>query len=240
MAKRRLAAFGAAALLAVGFGAAFLVSASAAEEHDAFCASCHTAPEQTYVDRARQATGGSQPYPDLASAHYGLSAVGGGFRCIACHRGDSTTPNRLATLTLGARDAFIFVTGRADPAIEKARANAPELLNAACVQCHARALLVAGFEDHFHNKLPAAYALWKAGGELTLPASDSSASTSPANSGTLTLYSTSVVCTDCHRAHVHVDGAELQQYLDIRATVYPACVTCHREAGHGPLELTAP
>ncbi len=236
MAKRRLAAFGAAALLAVAFGAAFLVSASAAEEHDAFCASCHTVPEQTYVDRARQASGGSQPYLDLASAHYGLSAVaGGGFRCIACHRGDSTLPNRLATLTLGARDTFIFVAGHADPAIEKAHANAPELLNAACVQCHARALLVAGFENHFHNKLPATYALWKAGGELTFPAN-----TSRANSGTLTLYSTSVVCTDCHRAHVHLDGAELQQYLDIRATVYPACTTCHCEAGHGPLELAAP
>ncbi len=93
MAKRRLAAFGAAALLAVGFGAAFLVSSSAAEEYDAFCASCHTVPEQTYVARARQALDGMQPYPDLASAHYGLSAVGGGgFRCIACHRGDSTPP----------------------------------------------------------------------------------------------------------------------------------------------------
>jgi nitrate/TMAO reductase-like tetraheme cytochrome c subunit len=201
-----------------------LFGASKAEEQDGFCISCHTVPEQTYFDRAR-----ADPPPDLSSAHYHLSE---GFRCIDCHRGDGGWRHRALTLALGARDAAIFFSGGADPAIEKKTTAAPTLPNAACVKCHAEALLVAGFENHFHNKLPAAYEAWQAGGRLTVPPDYPDAEFTE-----LTRSDTSVSCTDCHRAHVHLEGAESQQYLDIEGDVYPACVICHRQAGQGPLEL---
>jgi hypothetical protein len=48
-----------------------------------------------------------------------------------------------------------------------------------------------------------------------------------------------VMCVDCHRAHIRAPGSELRAYLDLTRTVYPACVRCHEDAGHGPLELAS-
>ncbi len=215
--------------LAIG-SVAFLFGVSQAEEHDAFCISCHSKPEQTYYDRAQSARRGEAPYVDLSSAHYGLSQVE--FRCIACHRGDGGLSSRATTLTLGARDTVIFFSGQADSTIEKGKPALPELTDAACARCHQEALLVAGFENHFHNKLPAAYKAWQAGQALTAPDEAAGVDTS-----TLEHYETTVACSDCHPAHVHLEGAESQTFLDIENVVYPACVKCHEEVKAGPLEL---
>ncbi|MBI3361872.1 MAG: hypothetical protein HY023_12265 [Chloroflexi bacterium] len=202
------------------------------EERDTFCASCHTAPEVTYFQRAQMASGGQAPVLDLSSSHY---VVAENFRCINCHRGNMGAAHRVTTLALGARDLLIFISGRADQSIEKTKIEVPELLTAGCVECHGKSLLVVGFANHFHNKLPEAYALWKAGGKLAAPPDLPNADTSM-----LKQYDTSVRCLDCHRAHNHADGAELTRYLDLENIVFPACVQCHREVGHGPLELVAP
>lgn len=202
------------------------------EEQDTFCISCHLAPEVTYFQRAQMAFAGEEPILDLSSAHY---VVADDFRCINCHRGDMRPAHRVTTLALGARDGLIFVSGRADQSIEKTKIEVPELLTAGCVQCHGKDLLVVGFANHFHNKLPEAYALWKAGGKLAAPPDVPDADTRM-----LKQYDTSVRCLDCHRAHLHTDGAELTRYLDLENIVFAACVQCHREVGHGPLELVAP
>ena len=215
------------------FALGAVLSVSRLEESDAFCASCHTAPEVEYRSRARAALAAGEGGQDLASAHYHL--IESGARCIDCHRGNDGLVHRALTLTLGARDALVFVSGRADPALEKTASEVPFLLDAACVKCHTEPLLVAGFENHFHNKLPEAYAAWRAGGQLTAPPDAPTADTSA-----LKQSDTSVQCVDCHRAHVTVDGAELTQYLDVVNTVYPACVECHEQVGHGPLELVRP
>lgn len=205
---------------------------STLEERDSFCASCHTAPEVTYFDRAAMALAGVEPILDLSSAHYVEAEP---FRCIACHRGDSGPVHRATTLALGARDALIFIAGRADQSIEKTQIEAPDLLTAGCVKCHVGSLLVTGFNNHFHNKLPDAYAAWQAGGKLTAPADQAAA-----GAAALEKYDTTVRCLDCHRAHLHTDGAELTGYLDLEKIAFPACVRCHREVGHGPLELVGP
>lgn len=205
---------------------------STLEERDSFCASCHTAPEVTYLDRARMALDSTEPILDLSSAHY-IEAEA--FRCIACHRGDSGPIHRATTLALGARDALIFISGQADQTIEKTQIEAPDLLTAGCVRCHSESLLVVGFNNHFHNKLSDAYAAWQAGGELTAPADRPAADTTA-----LEPYDTTVRCLDCHRAHNHVEGAELTGFLDLENIALPACVRCHQEVGHGPLELVAP
>ena len=208
---------GLAALVALAASTAFLFGASKAEEHDSFCIACHTTPEQTYYDRAQMAMN-FQGVVDLSSAHYG--EPGGGFHCIDCHRGNSDLRDRAATLALGAQDALIFVAGRADPAIEKSHSAAPELQNTACVRCHTDSLLEAGFNNHFHNKLMAAYEAQEENRN------------SPKDE-----FSSTVTCTDCHRAHVQMDEAQEQSFLDVEGAVYPACVKCHREMRKGPQEL---
>lgn len=219
-----------AALLALGA----LLGVSRLEESDEFCIACHTAPEVEYFNRSRTALAG-EVGQDLASAHYSL--IQNGAKCIDCHRGDGGLVHRGTTIALSARDALIFLSGRADPRLEKAKTQieVPSLLIAACVDCHRDTLLVVGYENHFHNKLPEAYAAWKAGGTLTAPPDPPEVDTQA-----LKLYETMVSCLDCHPAHVTVEGAELTHYLDLENTVYPVCEDCHREVGQGPQELNRP
>ena len=226
----RLAPLAGLALVSVLALAAGL-TVSQLEERDAFCISCHTAPEQTYYDRARAALTVSGPFADLSSAHYGMETT---FRCIDCHRGNGELVHRIATLGLGARDTAIWLSGQADESIEKTELVAPGLLTSACTGCHTEALLEVGFNNHFHNKLPEAYALWSGGQPLQRPPD---APDLPEASLVLVPSPTGVQCVDCHRAHIELPGSELQGYLDLASTVYPACVRCHEEAGHGPLEL---
>lgn len=128
-----------------------LLGASRLEEHDPFCIACHTAPEQTYFDRAQVALTGE--VPDLSSAHYVVSDES--FRCIDCHRGDDGFQDRATTLVLGARDAGVFLAGLADPTLEKGHSTLPQLQNTACIRCHADTLAEPGFNNHFHNELTA-------------------------------------------------------------------------------------
>ena len=205
---------------------------SSLEERDTFCTSCHTAPEAIYYDRAQAALAGGDPIADLSSDHY---IVAEGFKCINCHRGNMGLTHRATTLALGARDALIYIAGQADQTVEKRSIEVPDLLTAGCVECHRDTLLVVGFENHFHNKLPDAYAAWKSGGGLTAPPDDPTADTSA-----LKQYDVNIRCLDCHLAHLHTESAELTGFLDLENVAYPACVRCHKEVGHGPLELVAP
>lgn len=235
MARALVPAAGAAVFLALILGSALTVSRF--EEQDSFCTSCHTLPEVTYFERAQAALSGETPYLDLSSAHYALPGEGGEIlpmRCIDCHRGNGSLPHRAVTLTLGARDAILWISGQADPAIEKTDLEVPFLLTAACVECHQPSLLTVGFNNHFHNRLPEAYGAWRRGGELIQPEGEPGGGESELR---IEPVETGVLCVDCHRAHIHVPGSELQAYLDIFGVVYPACVRCHEDAGRGPLEL---
>ena len=222
------------ALVLLGLLALPVPVVSRLEERDTFCVSCHTAPEEVYYARTQTAL--AEPLAgrlDLASAHYALDAA---FRCIACHRGSGSPVHRAQTLALGARDTLIWLSGRADPALEKTTPEAPGLLNAGCLKCHPETLLLTGFNNHFHNRLPEAFAAWQAGGELTV-----SAGSSPLEAGyTPPVSETTVTCLACHRVHVSLPDGAFTLFMDIERVVYPACVQCHREAGHGPVDLVAP
>lgn len=201
------------------------------EERDTFCISCHTAPEETYFARAQSAQAAGAIPPDLASDHYTIGEEP--FRCIDCHRGDSSAGHRVRTFLLGARDALIWVSGRADPAIEKVHAGEPDLLNAGCLSCHAETLLELGFNNHYHNQLIAARTLEAAGMEPFPPPEGL-----PGTLFTeLAELDSTVTCIDCHQAHRTLPDGELTLYLDVDGVMYPACVQCHEEVGHGPVSL---
>jgi hypothetical protein len=108
-----------------------------AEEQDAFCASCHTEPETTYLQRTR-----ALPV-DLASFHADKDV-----QCILCHSMPGLV-GRLSALPTAAWDAARFV---ARTYHQPARLSEP-LHDSTCVQCHAEALQERGFPNHFHSEL---------------------------------------------------------------------------------------
>jgi hypothetical protein len=107
----RLIAFIVVVGLVLITGVGFAV-ATALEEQDPFCVSCHTAPEITYYNRAYIALDTANAIPeDLSTRHYLAGQANGvAFRCIDCHRGDSGLPHRVSAVALGAYDALIFLT----------------------------------------------------------------------------------------------------------------------------------
>jgi hypothetical protein len=194
-----------AALFLFALGAALTVSRL--EERDPFCAVCHLRPETTYVGRAAAAQG-SRPV-DLAAAH-----ARAGLSCVACHRGDSSLPDRVRTLALGAWNAAR--TPFTPPDVPHHPVRLPGLLENSCRLCHvqepARAgippgvtnpVMAEGFENHFHTDLFRPD-LW-----------------------------TSVGCVDCHRAHVET----VTPFFVVQEIVIPACKRCHQEASRGPTRM---
>src|SRR5262245_52533854 len=98
----RLFILAAAAIVALalfaGGGAAYALSL---ENHDDFCASCHTQPEAAFVARSSQA-----PATDLASAH-----ASKGVHCIECHSGPPPL-GRFDGLAQGAQDYAAYLSGQ--------------------------------------------------------------------------------------------------------------------------------
>jgi len=89
-------------LILVILSAATAVTAMQFENHDDFCASCHSEPEDAYFQREASAS------TDLASFHSAQDV-----RCIDCHSGPGLVPGRISALTLGAKDLLAWVTGHA-------------------------------------------------------------------------------------------------------------------------------
>jgi len=225
-----LVALPAIALLGGGFGA---YTSLVLEESDEFCISCHRPPEQAYFDRARQAKDGGAP-ADLSSLHMNTREMA--FNCIACHRGASRIGDRILSVMLGARDTLILFAGAGDPALEKRSAALPDLIDRSCVKCHVDAIVVAGFENHFHVKLPAAWQAIQSGVTPVVPPDLPPGSPDPLadSQGKPELLETTVNCLSCHIAHV--TGFESVNYLDESATL-PACDACHVETDRGPKGL---
>ena len=203
------------------------------EERDGFCISCHAVPEQTYYDRSRATLAGSVEFPpDLASAHY-VPGEDTPIRCIDCHRGDHSLEHRWRTFLLGARDALVWISGQADPAIEKLHSGEPELLNTGCLGCHTESLLELGFNNHFHNQIAAAGGLEAQGYEPFDPPGGIQGTLFTS----LAEVESTVACIDCHQAHRTIPDGDQTLYLDVQEVLFPACVRCHEEVGKGPLEL---
>lgn len=189
-------------LIAAGF-----TVAATQEEHDSFCASCHTEPESTFFQRsiAMQAS-------DLASFHT-TEAV----RCIDCHSGVGFE-GRISAELMGAHNAVLWFTGTAE---QPAPLTYP-ISDQNCLKCHAsvvesrfgnnsqitvpggnRGREGSGASNHWHFFL----ARWQA------------ASTS---AGT---------CTSCHEGHT--PGGTDQSGFMISQTVEQVCNDCHRVLRRG-------
>ncbi len=212
-------------------------------DQDATCLACHTDQHDAYFKRAEAALAGSIAL-DLSSFHYQqIRGQGGSLNCIDCHRGDGHTLAHLETLGLSARISLVWLLRGEKEGVEAAATaitdtngiatyigsaalSAPHLANDSCISCHTSTLLIAGIENHMHNTLPVAYALWKSGAPLT-PPKDSTSDAQAVIARGLTSYQTNILCSDCHLTHYSTDA---EHYLH-QPTMQHACVQCHTDTG---------
>lgn len=116
------------------------LSAMQMENHNSFCASCHTEGEVTFFNRSTAASP-----TDLASIH----DIKGQARCIDCHTGVGIV-GRYGGLMAGATDLVSYFSGHypQPAALEQAYPDAN------CLKCHASVSTKQDFNNHFHVFLP--------------------------------------------------------------------------------------
>ena len=153
------------------------------EEHDNFCASCHTQPEVDFYTRSLQPT--SQ---DLASFHAEKKVL-----CIECHAGKGIIGRSLG-LAAGAQDLVAFYSEHYP---QPAKLEDP-MPDANCTRCHADVLTKQDFSNHFHLLL----SQWRAADPKNA-ATCVSCHTSHTTSGTtadmfLVQDATLQICQRCH------------------------------------------
>ena len=130
---------GAFILAAAGF-----ITVGQMENHDSFCASCHTQPESSYFSRSTAASA-----VDLASDH----GIKNASHCIDCHSGQGTG-GRIAAEMEGAMNAMKFVT---HTMVQPGVLNNP-IADDNCLKCHGDVPQESDFNTHFHLYL----AQWQA------------------------------------------------------------------------------
>jgi hypothetical protein len=212
------------------FGSVGFVTATALEDHDSFCISCHTVPETTYYNNAYESLDTIINTPDLASQHYMLAhQKGDTFACITCHRGDASLGNRVAAITLGGRDTVTWVLGREDPTLNKQQITEGWLANNSCVNCHKDTLLtLKGISNHFHNNLPITKTLHDQGNAYIIP-KDYQGDTINTEVHTV---NTALTCTSCHKPHETMQDGASNKFIDSNsAEVKQACAQCHKDDG---------
>lgn len=134
---RQIQLVGAATIVVlIVFGLAIPLTAMQFENHNSFCASCHTEGEQTFFDRSIAAA----PV-DLASIH----DMKGQARCIDCHTGPGIV-GRYGGLMAGATDLISFFSGH----YPQPAALEEPYPDANCLKCHADLAAKQDFNNHFH------------------------------------------------------------------------------------------
>lgn len=171
-------------LVLLVLGSASAVTAMQFENHDDFCASCHSEPEQTYFQREASTS------TDLASFHSTKDV-----HCIDCHSGPGLVPGRLNALTLGAQDLIAWTTGTAkQPAV-----HTRPIDDANCLKCHDQVTQQRDFNNHFHVFL----SRWQArdtNAATCVSCHQSHHTDGEAQLGFLNRDHTVNVCQSCHQA----------------------------------------
>lgn len=139
--NRRIRWLGIAVLVGfVVFGLAIPMTAMQFENHNGFCAACHTQGEQTFYDRSLN----TSPV-DLASAHN----IQGQARCIDCHTGPGIL-GRYGGLMAGSTDLISYFSGH----YPQPAALEEPYPDTNCLKCHANVTQKQDFQNHFHIFLP--------------------------------------------------------------------------------------
>ncbi len=164
-------------LMIAGFGVA-----ANQEEHNSFCASCHTQPESTFYAQFQKGTSS-----DLATFHNTKDV-----KCIDCHSG-SGIGGRLTAMMMGSRNALAYFT-------HTAKQPAPLTVSIGdgnCLKCHTDVLTKGGFNNHFHAFL----ARWQAVDSNAAGCVDCHTAhpTADATNQYLVTPQVQAVCQQCHQ-----------------------------------------
>jgi nitrate/TMAO reductase-like tetraheme cytochrome c subunit len=190
------------AIAVVALAASGFAFAATQESHDQFCASCHTQPESTFVERSTTA-----PAVDLASYHTTQNTL-----CIDCHSGPGVA-GRMSAELMGARNAFKWFTGTAaQPAVVNFHIGDQN-----CLKCH-QAVTQRGFTPKQQMTAPSA----SGGGEREGRNNHWHAfltrwQAADPNAGT---------CITCHSGHA-TDGNVQNGFIN-NQNVQATCDACHR------------
>lgn len=122
-------------VILIVLGAATAATAMSFENHDDFCASCHSEPESTFFQRE------SASPIDLASFHSTEHV-----NCIDCHSGVGLIPGRVDSFLLGTKDLIAWKLGQAkQPAVHTV-----PIADVNCLKCHADLPKQQNMNNHFH------------------------------------------------------------------------------------------
>jgi predicted CXXCH cytochrome family protein len=167
----------------VVFGLIIPLTAMQFENHNSFCASCHTQGEQSFYDRSTAAA----PV-DLASLHDSKGQA----RCIDCHTGPGII-GRYGGLMAGSTDLVSYFSGH----YPQPAALEEPYPDANCLKCHAAITQKQDFNNHFHVFLPQWQAMDK--NAATCVSCHASHDTSgDAKVAFLNKQKTTAVCQQCH------------------------------------------
>ena len=132
--KGRLVFWGISAVFVLGLAAMF--TGTQLENHNSFCASCHTEGEQTFYNQSLAASA-----VDLASFHEIKDAS----RCVDCHTGPGVM-GRFWGLIAGSSDLVAFSSGHyPQPAVQE-----DPIPDQNCLKCHATIAQKQDMNNHFH------------------------------------------------------------------------------------------
>lgn len=166
------------------FGLIIPFTAMQFENHNSFCASCHTQDEDNYYKQSLVAP------VDLASFHESKKAA----RCIDCHTGPGII-GRYGGLMAGATDLISYFSGHY-PQPAKLEEPYPD---ANCLKCHADIGQKQDFSNHFHVFLPRWQAVDK-NAATCVSCHVSHDSTGDAKISYLNGKTTVTFCQQCHSA----------------------------------------
>lgn len=169
------------------FGLVIPLSAMQMENHDSFCASCHTEGEVTFLKRSLVAASAAT---DLASFH---TAKGAG-RCIDCHTGPGII-GRYGGLIAGASDLVSYFSGHyPQPAVQDT-----PLGDGNCLKCHEAVLTTQSMQNHFHFFLPKWQAQDPKNAAACADCHLSHDTTNDAGAVFLNQNATTAICQKCHQ-----------------------------------------
>jgi predicted CXXCH cytochrome family protein len=181
--RRKLWLIAVIPVVLIVLGVATVATAMSFENHDDFCASCHSEPESTYFKREAAAP------TDLASFHSTKQV-----NCIDCHSGVGVIPGRLDSFMLGTKDLIAWNLGRAkQPAVHTV-----PIADANCLKCHTTLMQQQNMNNHFHIFL----SRWQArdkNAATCVSCHQSHNTDGEVQLGFLNRATTTNVCQSCHR-----------------------------------------
>jgi hypothetical protein len=181
----RLKWIGAISAVVVALGIAVMVTATQLEDHNSFCASCHTQDEENYYQQSLR----SNPV-DLAAFHEGKQT-----RCIDCHTGRGVL-GRMGGLMAGASDLVSYYSGHyPQPAVQD-----NPIGDGNCLKCHANIFDKQDMSNHFHVFLPQWQSLDKAHAAACVSCHAGHDQTGDSKIAFLNRDTTTAVCQKCHES----------------------------------------